>query len=97
MPGLLHRPIAVHIGVVRRCRDPPPLHDIRRPHFPVRHCRHRQAQRLPLHFAQTSSLAAPGPGNRQAGPRPLGDQLTLELRQRREDPEHQPSGSAASC
>ena len=91
MPGLLHCPVTIHIGVERRCRDPQPPREIRGPHLLVRHRRHRQAQRLPVHFSRTSSLAAPGPGGRQASPCPLGDQFALDFRQGCEDPEHQPS------
>ena len=56
-----------------------------------RHGAHRHLQHGAVHLARPTALVAPRPRRRQARADPLGDELALELRQRREDSEHQTS------
>ena len=87
-------PARIYVAVQSHAADPQFVAELRHRRVAIRHRRLREAY---LGFGQRelpAALAAPGPRGLQSRHRALADKLALELRQRREDAEHQ---AAARC
>ena len=85
----LHRAIAVDVHVQRRRGDPEPTREVLRVGLARSHGAHRHSKHGAIHLARPSALATSRPGRRKASAGAFDDEFALELRQRREDPEHQ--------